>query len=109
MRWLTLELIKAHLRIDGNEEDEYLELLGNSAETTVLNYINRDYNDLLSNYGIAEADGTKSVPSPLTEAALMLCSSSYDNRSVASVQNLYTIPYGFDARIKPYIKVTRKE
>ena len=29
MRWLTLEMIKAHLRIDGNEEDGYLMLLGN--------------------------------------------------------------------------------
>lgn len=37
----------------------------------------------------------------------MLCLNSYENRGVASVTNLYTVPYGFDARIKPYMKLTR--
>lgn len=107
LKWLTPELIKAHLRIDGNEEDNYLELLGESAEETVLNYINRSYEELLALFGVPNDDGERDVPSPIVEASLMLCLNSYENRGVASVNALYTVPYGFDARIKPYMKLTR--
>ena len=107
MRWLTLEMIKAHLRIDGNEEDGYLILLGNSAEETVLDYLNRSFDDLLAKFGTTGTDGQRQVPAPLIEASLMLCTNSYENRGVASVNNLYTVPYGFDARIKPYMKLTK--
>ena len=67
MRWLTLELIKAHMRIDGDSEDDYLKMLGESAEETVLNYIGRSYDDLLATYGIPDGDHKK-VPTPLVEA-----------------------------------------
>ncbi len=107
MRWLTLKLIKAHLRIDGNEEDEYLEFLGSSAEETVLNYIGRSYEELMALYGVP-SDAGKMVPSPIVEASLMLCLSSYENRGVASVTSLYMVPYGFDARIKPYMRLARE-
>ena len=106
MRWLTLSLIKAHLRIDGDGEDEYLELLGESAEETVLNFIGRSYEELIKLYGVSDGTGKK-VPTPIVEASLMLCLNSYENRGVASVNALYTVPYGFDARVKPYIKLTR--
>ena len=41
MKWLTLEWIKDHSRIDFDCEDELLELYGASAEDTVLNVIAR--------------------------------------------------------------------
>ena len=41
MKWLTLELIKKHSRIDSNVEDDLLTLYGESAEDTVLNYIGK--------------------------------------------------------------------
>lgn len=106
MRWLTLELIKAHLRIDGDGEDSYLTLLGESAEETVLNFIGRSYEDLIAVFGIPDGAG-KRVPTPIVEASLMLCLNSYENRGVASVTALYTVPYGFDARVKPYMKLAR--
>ena len=106
MRWLTLPLIKAHLRIDGDGENEYLELLGESAEETVLNFINRSYEDLMATYGVPDGN-VKRVPTPIVEGALMLCLNSYENRGVASVNALYTVPYGFDARMKPYMKLTK--
>ena len=37
MKWLTLELIKKHSRIDSNVEDDLLTIYGESAEDTVLN------------------------------------------------------------------------
>ena len=41
MKYLTLELIKSHVRIDGNYEDALLQLYGESAEETVMIYLNR--------------------------------------------------------------------
>ena len=64
MKWLTLPDIKKQLRVDFDDEDDVLELYGSSAEDTVLNYLNRTYQDLLENYG--------EVPAPIRQATLML-------------------------------------
>lgn len=97
MKWLTLEWIKAHSRIDFDGEDELLELYGESAEDTVLNVINRSYTDVIEHYG--------EVPKPLFVAALMLVETSYTQRAPISMQNLYTVPYAFDMMVKPYMKL----
>ena len=46
MKWLTLSLIKAHSRIEYDCEDSLLELYANAAEETVLNIVNRSYEEL---------------------------------------------------------------
>ena len=51
MKWLTLEWIKKHSRIDYDCEDGLLEMYGDSAEDTVLNICNRTYDDLVEVYG----------------------------------------------------------
>lgn len=98
MRWLTLDFIKAHSRIDFDCEDELLESYGESAETTVLNIIRRTYEDLLDEYGEA--------PAPIVQASLMLVDHSYQNRSPVSAQSLYAVPYTFDLLVKPYIRLS---
>ena len=98
MKWLTLEWIKKHSRIDFDGEDDLLELYGESAEDTVLNVINRSYTDVIEHYG--------EVPKPLFVAALMLVETSYTQRAPVSMQNLYTVPYAFDMMVKPYMKLT---
>lgn len=97
MKWLTLEWIKAHSRIDFNGEDELLELYGESAEDTVLNVIARDYTEVIEHYG--------EVPKPLFVAALMLVEVSYTQRAPFTQQNMYTVPYAFDMMVKPYMKL----
>ena len=47
MRWLTLEYIKQHSRIDSDIEDNILELYAEAAEDTVLNIMNRTYENLI--------------------------------------------------------------
>lgn len=97
MKWLTLEWIKKHSRIDFDCEDDLLELYGEDAEQTILNLIGRSLDDLIETYG--------EVPKPLYVAALMLVEASYTQRAPVTQQNLYTVPYAFDMKVKPYMKL----
>ena len=97
MKWLTIDWIKQHSRICADGEEELLELYGNDAEQTVLNLIRRDYTDLLETYG--------EVPAPLYMAALMLVEVDYNYRSPDAMNNLYQVKYGFDQKIKPYMRL----
>lgn len=97
MKWLTLEWIKLHSRIDFDCEDDLLELYGDDAEQTILNLIGRSFDDLIETYG--------EVPKPLYVAALMLVEVSYTQRAPITQTNLYTVPYAFDMKVKPYMKL----
>ena len=99
MKWLTLEDIKAQCRIepDFNDEDRILELYGKAAEDTMLNYVNRTYEEVIELYG--------EMPAALVQASLMLVDKSYQHRSPASPQNMYYVLYGFDTLVKPYMKL----
>ena len=57
-----------------------------------------DPEDIIEQYG--------QVPKPLYVAALMLVETSYTQRAPISTQNLYTVPYAFDMKVKPYMKLT---
>ena len=98
MKWLTIDWIKQHSRIDINCEDELLELYGEDAEETVLNLINRSYEEVMELWG--------KVPKPLYVAALMLVEVDYNHRSPDAINNMYAVKYGFDTKIKPYMKLT---
>ena len=98
MKWLTKEWIKKHSRIDFDCEDDLLEMYGDDAEQTVLNIIDRTYEELMETYG--------EVPKPLYVAALMLVELDYDHRSLISGQQQYLIPNSFDMKVKPYMRLT---
>lgn len=106
MKWLTLDWIKQHSRIDYDCEDSLLTLYGESAEATVLNVCNRTYDDLLENFGTQDEDGNTTVPAPIMQASLMLVDLSYTQRNPISPTNLSVVPYTFDLLIKPYMKLT---
>ena len=99
MKWLTLERIKQQCRIeqDFTDEDDVLEEYGESAEETVLNTLNRTYEDIVEVYG--------KIPAPIRHASLMLVDVSYQHRSPVSGQNMYLVPYTFDLLLKPYMKL----
>ena len=101
MKFLTIEQIKAQLRLDDQQaelERDLLEMYGEAAEETVLNTCNRTITDIFEQYG--------TVPKALVQAGLMLVAQSYQHREPVSPQNLYTVPYAFDLLLKPYIKLT---
>lgn len=95
MKYLTLDYIKQHIRIDHDCEDTMLELYGNAAEETVLNLLGRSYDDLLERYSV--------VPSAVMQATLMLVDVSYQYRSPISPTSVSMVPYTFDLLIKPYM------
>lgn len=100
MKWLTLEAIKAQLRIepDFTAEDELLEMYGDSAEETLLATLNRTFEDIIEVYG--------RMPAPLKHATLMLVDTSYQYRSPVSTQSMSLVPYTFDILVKPYMRLT---
>lgn len=95
MKYLTLDYIKQHIRIDHDCEDTMLELYGNAAEETVLSLLGRSYDDLLERYSV--------VPSAVMQATLMLVDVSYQYRSPVSPTSVSMVPYTFDLLIKPYM------
>lgn len=97
MKWLTLEYIKAHSRIDYDIEDDLLTLYAEAAEDSILNMCNRTLEDILDKYG--------EVPKPLYQAALMLVDASYNQRAPISPINMYSVRYTFDLLVKPYMKL----
>lgn len=100
MKWLTLSIIKAQLRIepDFHDEDVILESYGEAAEDTLQNFISRPYQDIVESFG--------NVPQPLVQASLMLVDVSYQHRSPISVTNISMVPYTFDLLVKPYMRLT---
>ena len=97
MKYLTLNDIKAHCRIDIDAEDSLLELYGEAAEDTVLNYIGKTYDELTEEY--------TTLPKPIVQATLMLVDTSYQYRSPISTQSMSIVPYTFDLLVKPYVKL----
>lgn len=97
MKFLTLELIKKQLRIDGVIEDSLLGLYGEAAEDTLLNHVGATYEEL--------TESTGEMPKALVQAALMLVDVSYQHRSPVSSQSISIVPYTFDILVKPYIRL----
>lgn len=101
MKYLTIELIKAQLRINHDYEDELLTLYGNSAERTVCLRLNRGktvdkvYDSLVAEYG--------DFPTDLLHATLMLVDVSYQYRSMVSPTNVSMVPYTFDSICEQYV------
>ena len=103
MKFLTLEYVKQHLRLDFDCEDSMLELYADSAEETLAAYLNRGktvqemIDSLKEEYGV--------IPANIYKAALELVDSGYNHRSPSSPTQMYYVLYGFDALVKPYMKL----
>ena len=107
MKWLNLEEIKQQLRIESDftDEDALLVRYGNSAEAVVLNLTGRTYEELKA----MNPTGEDAIPADLWEATVLLVELSYQQRSPLTSQNLSVVPYAFDMKIKPYMRLTTKE
>ena len=98
MKWLTLTRIKQQCRIetDFHDEDEILELYGESAEDAILEVLNRAYEELYEVYG--------RIPAPVVHASLMLVASAYKDREKDLVQQMNANPT-FSLLLKPYMRL----
>ena len=97
MNIVTLEEIKANARIDSQEDDILLEQIGEAAEQTVLNLLERDLDDIRAEFHC--------VPAPIKQAVLMMATHLYEYRGVVNPTALYNVPYSIDAMLKPYIRL----
>ena len=95
MTFCTLNELKAHLRIDGNEEDTLLTTYADSAEAVLLNLLNRSVESIYIDHGC--------IPEPLRHAAMLLAAHFYAVREPVSTIAMATVPYTFDCLIKPYM------
>ena len=103
MEYLTLEYIKKHSRVDFDCEDDLLELYGNSAENAMAQVLNRGKDATEMVASLTEDYGK--VPDPIMHATLELVDASYQHRSPADAQQMYYVLYGFDFKVKPYMKL----
>lgn len=101
MRFLTLEYIKQHSRLDFDNEDGLLEQYAESAEETICGLLNRG--DTVDSMVESLTEQYGEIPANLYEAGQMLVELSYQQRSPVSVQNMSVVPYGFDLKIKRYM------
>lgn len=98
MKWLTLEKIKAQLRIEPefHDEDEWLEDAGETAEDAILDVMNRSYENLFEVYG--------RVPAPVRHSSLMLVTSLYKDREKDLSWEVHNNPT-FSLLLKPYVRL----
>lgn len=95
MKYLTLEEVKAHSRIEYDIEDTLLTLYAESAEDVTLSVIGRTVDDIVEEYG--------EVPAAVRAATLQLVDVAYNQRSPVNMSSLYAVPYTYDFMIKPYM------
>ena len=101
MKFLSLEYIKKHSRIEYDCEDALLEAYGDAAEETLAGHLGRGTGVDAMITSLTEQYGK--IPAPIYQAGLMLVDVSYTQRAAVSPQQLYVIPYTFDMLVKPYM------
>lgn len=104
MRFLTIDLIKKHLNLDANfnNDNALLEMYGEAAEDMVENLVD----DSLENI-IAEQD-SGSLPKPLLAAMLLLVGNLYLIRESVSQVNFQEVPNGLKMMIDLYKNWSKK-
>lgn len=97
---LTLEEMKTHLRVDFDDDDAYIEHLGKTALSQIVNSTRRSVDELKEmNNGV--------FPLELHQAALQLVDLWYKERSAVSSINKIAVPYGLELLVKPFTKLAR--
>ena len=98
LKWLSIDAIHAHCRIDFNCEDAELEQYGMAAEQAILNLTRRTYDNFIDTYG--------RIPDPIFNASLLLVQSLYKNRDAEEQRDSKDIAYGFQFLVKNYMALT---
>lgn len=98
MKFLTIDYIKQHSRIDFDCEDGVLATYGASAENTLLTYIRRTLDNVRD-----MNDGD--IPPEMYHAALMLTEQAYNHRGPVSPNNMSIVGYAFDMKVKPLMRL----
>ena len=98
LKWLTIDAIHAHCRIDFACEDAELEQMGMAAEKAILDLTRRTYENFIDTYG--------RIPDPIFSATLLLVQSLYKNRDAEEQRDSKEIAFGFSFMVKNYMVLT---
>ena len=98
LKWLSIDAIHAHCRIDFNCEDAELEQFGMAAEQAMLDFTRRTYENFIDTYG--------RIPDPIINATLLLVQSLYKNRDAEEQRDSKEIAFGFSFMVKNYMVLT---
>lgn len=98
MKWMEINYLKTHSRIDYDCEDTLLDQYGEAAEIFLLTYIRRTYDNILDIYG--------EIPAQLFVAVQMLVENMYQNRSMISMAHMSYVDYTFDAIVSDFMRHT---
>lgn len=105
MKWLSIDYIKQHSRIDFDCEDQLLELYADAAEQAVMKLLNRDYDDIVATFGIVDKDAEVLIPAPIINATLLVCDHLYNQRSPQESVQMHDV-MGLAFLLKPYMRLS---
>ena len=95
LKWLNIDAIHQHCRIDFNCEDAELEQYGIAAEQAILDLTRRTFENFIDTYG--------RIPDPIFNASLLLVQSLYKNRDAEDQRDSKEIAFGFSFMVKNYM------
>ena len=98
LKWLSIDAIHAHCRIDFACEDAELEQFGMAAEQAILDLTRRTFDNFIDTYG--------RIPDPIYNATLLLVQSLYKNRDAEEQRDSKEIAFGFSFMVKNYMVLT---
>lgn len=103
MDYVSLELLKKHVRADDfTDDDVYLSHLLEAAEQYVCEATNRTQDGLLK-------AGGGLLPATLQQAILLIAGHWYNQREAVSGVQMAEVPYTLQALIKPFRKLVDDE
>lgn len=112
LRVVTLDELKAQMRVDFEDEDEIIKLYGCAAEDAIISGTYRTLEEL-KRIGYAEKNNGsqegESFPDRLRIAILILAAHNYRNREPVASISQNPVPYSIDVYCKPYRKLTDRE
>lgn len=117
LRVVTMDELKAQMRVDFEDEDKIIELYGRAAEDAVISGTARSLGEL-NRMGYRERMGEEPAeelppgdwfPDRLKLAILILAAHSYRNREPVAAIAQNAVPYSIDVFCKPYRKLTDRE
>lgn len=114
---VTMQELKAQMRVDFEDEDELIELYGKAAEDTIIRGTGRTLRELCENEYIAILDRmpeegldvTTWFPDRLKLAILVFAAHCYRNREPVAAIAQNAVPFSLDVLCKPYRKLTDRE
>lgn len=95
LKFLTIPMMKAHLRLDDDADETMLTMYAASAEQAALSYMGRSIESLYEDYG--------GIPAPIISACLCRVATAWKHREDITDRNLYLLPYAWEAQLLPYV------